>query len=430
MTTMSNFYKNSSISYKKDLSVSLVLENLKAYNLATGNVPVADDEPRNVEGKESRRKRIRTQKSPRPSRLQREVEEDDRPMSHQDYVHKLRHCFYACKKLIGSTQSVLNLAAYGSDESNSSESDKEDPSLAGVTNEVEQIETRDEQRFPIAGQPFCVVCGRYGEYICNETDDDICGMECKTELLQRVQCAKVLCNSSSTVQFEDICGISLEDCLAASNDQVLARGSNSIPRDLCDLYRRCHQIGHNLSGANCSLCRSSLSLATCLDCNAVFCDDAGHLDEHIRMHPSHQQYYSHKLKRLVKCCKSTCKVRKMRDLLTCHYCFDKAFDKYYDMYTASWHRMNCTNADVEDKAYMLSRTAHKGKYVQLSDFIFQGAESQLMTRLNILPQKGWNVYREDNKTKVRKDEEAAAKEEQLKREQSRKKDTEFRLEQL
>ncbi|CAN1336231.1 hypothetical protein LINPERPRIM_LOCUS37066 [Linum perenne] len=91
MTTMSNFYKNSSISYKKDLSVSLVLENLKAYNLATGNVPVADDEPRNVEGKESRRKRIRTQKSPRPSRLQREVEEDDRPMSHQDYVHKLRN---------------------------------------------------------------------------------------------------------------------------------------------------------------------------------------------------------------------------------------------------------------------------------------------------------------------------------------------------
>lgn len=50
--------------------------------------------------------------------------------------------------------------------------------------------------------------------------------------------------------------------------------------------------------------------------------------------------------------------------------------------------------------------------------------------LNILPQKRWNVYNFDNREKVRKDEEAAAKEEQLKREQSRKRDTELRLEQL
>lgn len=50
--------------------------------------------------------------------------------------------------------------------------------------------------------------------------------------------------------------------------------------------------------------------------------------------------------------------------------------------------------------------------------------------LNILPQKRWNVYNFDNREKVRLDEEAAAKEEQLKREQSRKRDTEFRIEQL
>ncbi|EEF33465.1 leukocyte receptor cluster member 1 isoform X2 [Ricinus communis] len=50
--------------------------------------------------------------------------------------------------------------------------------------------------------------------------------------------------------------------------------------------------------------------------------------------------------------------------------------------------------------------------------------------LNILPQKRWNVYNYENREKVRKDEEAAAKEEQLKREQARKRDTEFRLEQL
>lgn len=50
--------------------------------------------------------------------------------------------------------------------------------------------------------------------------------------------------------------------------------------------------------------------------------------------------------------------------------------------------------------------------------------------LNILPQKRWNVYNFDNREKVRKDEEEAAKEEQLKRQQSRKRDTEYRIQQL
>ncbi|KAK6935194.1 hypothetical protein RJ641_035349 [Dillenia turbinata] len=50
--------------------------------------------------------------------------------------------------------------------------------------------------------------------------------------------------------------------------------------------------------------------------------------------------------------------------------------------------------------------------------------------LNILPQKRWNVYNYENREKVRKDEEAAAREEQIKREQSRKRDAECRLEKL
>ncbi|BFG31421.1 hypothetical protein CerSpe_176950 [Prunus speciosa] len=36
MGTRTNFYKNPSIAYKKDLSLSSVLQNLKAYNIATG----------------------------------------------------------------------------------------------------------------------------------------------------------------------------------------------------------------------------------------------------------------------------------------------------------------------------------------------------------------------------------------------------------
>ncbi|PKA61084.1 hypothetical protein AXF42_Ash005980 [Apostasia shenzhenica] len=50
--------------------------------------------------------------------------------------------------------------------------------------------------------------------------------------------------------------------------------------------------------------------------------------------------------------------------------------------------------------------------------------------LNILPQKRWNVYNYENREKVRQDEETAAREEQIKREQSRRRDAEFRLERL
>ncbi|CAO3681809.1 unnamed protein product [Umbelopsis ramanniana] len=36
-----------------------------------------------------------------------------------------------------------------------------------------------EQRFPLDGEPLCVVCGRYGEYINDTTERDVCSMECK-----------------------------------------------------------------------------------------------------------------------------------------------------------------------------------------------------------------------------------------------------------
>ncbi|KAM4721463.1 putative ATP-dependent RNA helicase DDX59 [Rhinophrynus dorsalis] len=41
------------------------------------------------------------------------------------------------------------------------------------------------QRWPLPGDPICVVCGRYGEYICDQTDHDVCSLECKArDLLQ------------------------------------------------------------------------------------------------------------------------------------------------------------------------------------------------------------------------------------------------------
>ncbi|KAF0877196.1 DDX59 helicase, partial [Crocuta crocuta] len=43
------------------------------------------------------------------------------------------------------------------------------------------------QRWAEPGEPVCVVCGRYGEYICNETDEDVCSLECKAKHLLQVK---------------------------------------------------------------------------------------------------------------------------------------------------------------------------------------------------------------------------------------------------
>ncbi|KAG7401020.1 DEAD (Asp-Glu-Ala-Asp) box polypeptide 59 [Phytophthora boehmeriae] len=36
-----------------------------------------------------------------------------------------------------------------------------------------------DQRRPLQGEPICIVCGRYGEYVCDATDDDVCSLECR-----------------------------------------------------------------------------------------------------------------------------------------------------------------------------------------------------------------------------------------------------------
>lgn len=43
------------------------------------------------------------------------------------------------------------------------------------------------QRWPEPGEPVCVVCGRYGEYICDKTDEDVCSLECKAKHLLHVK---------------------------------------------------------------------------------------------------------------------------------------------------------------------------------------------------------------------------------------------------
>lgn len=36
-----------------------------------------------------------------------------------------------------------------------------------------------QQRWPSTDEPECIICKRFGEYICDETDEDVCSLECK-----------------------------------------------------------------------------------------------------------------------------------------------------------------------------------------------------------------------------------------------------------
>ncbi|KAJ4955081.1 hypothetical protein NE237_011864 [Protea cynaroides] len=455
MTTRSNFYKNPSYTYNKDFKLSSVLQNLRAYNAATGNAPPVEEQyPQQIPHDEKKLNRKRgADRKRKPDRSEEKKEENEGTLSHQAYIEQRRkearssqgYQELTADVFVGnSSSSFVPLVQYESDESASSgeHEEKQDTLNAYNVNEIDRVKGRNEQRFAVPGEPVCVVCGKYGEYICDETGDDICSIDCKTELLkpQNLDLPQgannsqdsLVCSSGSkgafqVPEFEDawdyeqhqwtkkrssLCAYECwkcqkpghlpQDCLVKTCSQslsstqtcsqVVARGHDSsfIPRDLLSLYRRCQQIGRNLTNVKCNVCRGTSSLAMCLDCSKVLCDSAGHLNGHIVAHPSHQRYYSYKLRRLVKCCKSTCNVVDIKDLLVCHYCFDKAFDKFYDMYTATWklsglsiiwgsiccedhftwHRMNCVNADVEDSAYIIRRQALGEKCVQLSDFIF------------------------------------------------------------
>ncbi|XP_070542585.1 probable ATP-dependent RNA helicase DDX59 [Ptychodera flava] len=44
-----------------------------------------------------------------------------------------------------------------------------------------------DQRWPEPGEPVCIMCGRYAEYICEQTDVDICSLECKAKHLAEME---------------------------------------------------------------------------------------------------------------------------------------------------------------------------------------------------------------------------------------------------
>ncbi|KAL5573112.1 hypothetical protein UlMin_022709 [Ulmus minor] len=74
------------------------------------------------------------------------------------------------------------------------EGDKLDQQKSSEAAADDRVKERSrEQREALPDEPKCVVCGRYGEYICDETDDDVCSLECKKTLLRNAN-AKVRAN--------------------------------------------------------------------------------------------------------------------------------------------------------------------------------------------------------------------------------------------
>lgn len=55
---------------------------------------------------------------------------------------------------------------------------EQDPSESeDVDEDVIQF-SKDAPLAPILG-PFCCICGRYGQYVCDLTEEDVCSIECK-----------------------------------------------------------------------------------------------------------------------------------------------------------------------------------------------------------------------------------------------------------
>uniref|UniRef100_A0A8C4SKE4 RNA helicase n=1 Tax=Erpetoichthys calabaricus TaxID=27687 RepID=A0A8C4SKE4_ERPCA len=99
---------------------------------------------------------------------------------------------------------------------------------------------KKNQRWPEPGEPVCVLCGRYGEYICDTTDSDVCSLECKAENLTR---AGLLLNiarkpSDSGNQGKSSLGTSLD------SDNMLVYQEDSFISSLSE--EQIQQLRHDL----------------------------------------------------------------------------------------------------------------------------------------------------------------------------------------
>ncbi|XP_007032088.2 PREDICTED: DEAD-box ATP-dependent RNA helicase 41 [Theobroma cacao] len=100
----------------------------------------------------------------------------------------------------------------------------------GIDNYVKKSST--EQRDALAEEPKCVICGRYGEYVCDETDDDICSLECKQTLLSGIANSLLPVGPSSTQRLP-----ATDECFYV-RDSVDKSGFQFLTGDQAELLRK------------------------------------------------------------------------------------------------------------------------------------------------------------------------------------------------
>lgn len=101
-----------------------------------------------------------------------------------------------------------------------------------ASEEADEVKARCwDQREAEPGEPRCVICGRYGEYVCDETDDDICSLECKTTLLQRIVRSKVSSPPPAPIRLP-----ATDECFYV-RDTVEESSSQHLSNDKCVLLR-------------------------------------------------------------------------------------------------------------------------------------------------------------------------------------------------
>ena len=78
--------------------------------------------------------------------------------------------------------------------------------MASTSNEDEPpvIQYSREQRWPLEGEPVCIVCSRYGAYVLDETDEDVCSIECKIARLEILRKCTVTVAQSSVAKKKEI----------------------------------------------------------------------------------------------------------------------------------------------------------------------------------------------------------------------------------